>query len=162
MNPVHLHVLAGRQIQKVVAEVGVGDRAVGEVNRYLADDPRLFGSQHAAGDLYADHERVPTLLLRVYADPLEPLYLARHLTHRGEVLGVTLDDRLAHLQRVTLQLDPLYLVELLVLPKRFHVRSSHRTQCRPHSVFSIPAQRPARGSSSGATGRVWGSHPMLL
>lgn len=32
---------------------------------------------------------------------------------------------------------------------------------RPHSVLVKPAQRPARGSSSGPTGRVQGAHPML-
>jgi len=30
----------------------------------------------------------------------------------------------------------------------------------PHSVLSEPAQRPARGSSPGATGRVAGAHPI--
>src|SRR5918997_3044039 len=36
------------------------------------------------------------------------------------------------------------------------------TKCKPHSVFSIPGQRPARASSPGATGLVHGSHPILL
>ena len=30
----------------------------------------------------------------------------------------------------------------------------------PHSVFAVPAQRPLRGSSPGATRRVHGQHPM--
>ena len=30
----------------------------------------------------------------------------------------------------------------------------------PHSVFVLPAQRPARGSSPGATARVHGAQPM--
>ena len=32
--------------------------------------------------------------------------------------------------------------------------------CNPHSVLARPDQRPARGSSPSATGRVHGSHPM--
>jgi len=32
---------------------------------------------------------------------------------------------------------------------------------RPHSVLSVPAQRPARASSPSATGRVQGQQPML-
>ncbi|MDQ3503733.1 MAG: GNAT family N-acetyltransferase [Actinomycetota bacterium] len=35
-----------------------------------------------------------------------------------------------------------------------------RQTCRPHSVFAEPAQRPARGSSPGATRRVQGAQPM--
>jgi ribosomal-protein-alanine N-acetyltransferase len=35
-----------------------------------------------------------------------------------------------------------------------------RQACRPHSVFAEPAQRPARGSSPGATRRVQGAQPM--
>ena len=31
---------------------------------------------------------------------------------------------------------------------------------RPHSDFPLPAQRPERGSSPGATGRVHGQHPI--
>src|SRR5699024_11461929 len=31
---------------------------------------------------------------------------------------------------------------------------------RPHSVLFVPAQRPARGSSPSATGRVQGWHPI--
>ncbi|GAB3033453.1 hypothetical protein GCM10027078_30370 [Nocardioides flavus (ex Wang et al. 2016)] len=31
----------------------------------------------------------------------------------------------------------------------------------PHSVFEVPAQRPLRGSSPGATRRVQGQQPML-
>jgi hypothetical protein len=30
----------------------------------------------------------------------------------------------------------------------------------PHSVFSLPRQRPARGSSPGFTGLVQGAQPM--
>ncbi|CAB4731273.1 unannotated protein [freshwater metagenome] len=33
--------------------------------------------------------------------------------------------------------------------------------CSPHSVLALPAQRPARLSSPGATGRVHGQQPML-
>ena len=32
--------------------------------------------------------------------------------------------------------------------------------CRPHSTLSLPDQRPARGSSPSATGRVHGAQPM--
>ena len=32
--------------------------------------------------------------------------------------------------------------------------------CKPHSIFPRPAQRPDRGSSPGATGRVHGQHPI--
>ena len=32
--------------------------------------------------------------------------------------------------------------------------------CRPHSVLDWPDQRPARGSSPGATGRVHGQQPI--
>ena len=35
-----------------------------------------------------------------------------------------------------------------------------RHVCNPHSVLSLPAQRPALASSPSATGRVHGAHPM--
>ena len=35
-----------------------------------------------------------------------------------------------------------------------------RQTCRPHSVLVLPAQRPERGSSPGATRRVQGAQPM--
>ncbi len=33
-------------------------------------------------------------------------------------------------------------------------------KCRPHSVLSLPGQRPERGSSGSATGAVTGAHPI--
>jgi hypothetical protein len=36
-----------------------------------------------------------------------------------------------------------------------------RVSCRPHSFFTLPAQRPARASSPLATACVHGQHPML-
>ena len=53
---------------------------------------------------FMHHERVPALLLRVDADPLEALDLARHLVHGREVLRVCVYYRLAHLERVPLKL----------------------------------------------------------
>ncbi len=34
------------------------------------------------------------------------------------------------------------------------------SQWMPHSVLSVPAQRPERGISAETTGRVQGAHPM--
>ena len=42
-----------------------------------------------------------------------------------------------------------------------HCDSPFRFGCRPHSVLSNPAQRPARKSWPGLTGMVQGWHPML-
>ena len=97
LDPVHLHVLARGQIEEVVSEVRVGHGAPREVGRYLAYDPGLLGRQDAARDLDPHHERVATLLLRVDADPLQPLHLSRDGVHGREVLGVSVYDGPIHL-----------------------------------------------------------------
>jgi hypothetical protein len=76
---VHLNVLARGEVEEVVPEMRVGDRAIREVYRYLADNLRLLRAENTSGHLYADHKRVTALILRVDADPLEALDLARHL-----------------------------------------------------------------------------------
>jgi hypothetical protein len=107
---VHLDVLARREVEEVVAEVRVRDRTVCEIPGDPTYCLHLFGLQHPAWHLHAHHERVAALLLRVDANPLQPLDLARDPVHRREVLGVGLYDRLTDLERVALEFDLLYLV----------------------------------------------------
>ena len=112
-DPVELDVLAGREVGVAVAE----DRAVvgslGEgVGRHtdLAD---LGGGHHPAGHLDPHHEGVAALPLRVHADPLEPLQLARHLGDGvGALLGVGVDDGLGHLEGMAGELQLLDRVQL--------------------------------------------------
>ena len=40
------------------------------------------------------------------------------------------------------------------------VRVDDAHVCNPHSILEVPDQRPARGSSPGATARVQGAQPM--
>ena len=55
----------------------------------------------------------PPCTLRVHADPLHPLHLARYgVDGGGALLGVGVDDRLRHLEGVALQLHLLGRVEL--------------------------------------------------
>src|SRR5215212_3965664 len=100
--------------------MGVWGGPVGEVLGNSAYDPGLRRRQDSARHLYAHHESVAALLLRVDAHPLEPLDLARHLAHRREILRVRIDYRLADLERVPLQLYLLYLVEGLTLSEKPH------------------------------------------
>src|SRR5829696_996048 len=86
LDPVHLDVLASGQIKEVVAEMRVGYWAVREIERYLPDDLRLLRADNTTRYLYADHERVPPLVLWVDADPLEALDLTWNLAHRLDAL----------------------------------------------------------------------------
>jgi hypothetical protein len=121
---VHLHVLARREVQEVVAEVGVGDRTVGEVRGDPAYDLRLLGRQDAARHLHAHHEGVAALFLGVDPDPLEALDLAGNLAHGREIPGIGVYYRPVDLERVPLELYLLDLVEGLALPEKTHVESN--------------------------------------
>ena len=178
-DPVELDVLARREVGIAVAE----DRAViGALGIGVGGHPDLahLGRRHdAAGDLDPHHEGVAALALGVHAHPLETLLLARHgVDGVRALLGVGVDDRLRHLEGMAGQLELLDRVQLTDVAvgadeaeRPFSTAELHpigivqvaRHQfatCSPHSDLSRPAQRPARGSSPSATGRVVGAQPI--
>jgi hypothetical protein len=120
-DPVELDVLAGGDVEVGVAEHRVGGRAAGEGFGDLADGSRLGGVQAPAGDLDAEHERVAALSLGVQAHPFQALDLAGDgLDGLGAFPGVAVQDRVAHVQRMALELPLLDLVELLDLAEVAH------------------------------------------
>ena len=178
-DPVQLNVLPGREVGIAVAEdrALVGTLGVG-VGRH-PDLAHLGRRHHAAGDLDPHHEGVSTLALGVHAHPFETLLLSRHgVDGVGTLFGVGVDDRLRHLEGMAGELELLDRVQLTNIPVGAHeaegplptterhpigivqVSGHQLATCRPHSDLSRPAQRPARGSSPSATGRVVGAQPM--
>jgi hypothetical protein len=190
-EPVDLDGLAGGEVGVARAEdPGLG--AVGALAEGVGDHADLAdlrGGEEPAGDLDPHHEGVPALLLRVDPGPLQPLHLAGNLGDaRRPLLGVGVDDGVGDLQRVTLELPLLDLVELALRPVGIdeghgpvrpsdvqpvqliavfgHLRTAatrgllSSQTCSPHSTLSESDHRPARGSSPNFTGRVVGAHPM--
>src|SRR4029453_10390720 len=92
-----------------------------ELVRDLADGPGLVGLQASAGDLDAEHERVAALALGGQAAPLQaPAPAGAGLDGVGALLRVAVEDGVADVQRVALQLPLLDLVELLDLAEVAH------------------------------------------
>ena len=108
-----LNVLACGEVGVAVPEDGAVVGPLGEGIGRHAHLAHLGGCHDPARHLDAHHEGVAALTLRVHADPLHPLHLARHgVDRRGTLLGVGVDDRLGHLEGMALQLQLLGRVEL--------------------------------------------------
>ncbi len=77
-DPVELNVLSRGEVGIAIAEDGtvVGTFGI-RIGRH-PDLAHLGRSQDTAWHLDPHHEGIPTLTLRVHADPLEPLLLPRH------------------------------------------------------------------------------------
>ncbi len=141
VDDVVLHALAGGEAQLVVGELGD-----------VVERQPLLPADHATGDRGAHHARVVEwqLLLRAGAAYVavvllvDPVELEQDLVVVFEVgLGSLefLADRAAE-----------------VVARELDVLRGHR--CRPHSVLSVPAQRPLRASSPSRTGCVHGQQPI--
>ncbi len=176
-QPMQLDVLAGGQIGIAIAEDGAVDGTLRERVGGHSDLAELRSGELAAGGLDAQHERIAALALRVEAHPLEPLHLAGHRGDRCRpLLRVPVDDRLGDLEGVAFELPLLLLVQLTEMAVRVDepqgalsaaelhpvgiVEVTGHQPWSPHSTLPVPDQRPARGSSPGATGLVVGAQPI--
>ena len=178
-DPVQLNRLARGDI----GVLGPENRALGAVRSFAegvgrhTDGPELGCSEKAAGNLDAQHEGVAALLLRIDPGPLQPLDLSGDGGDGpGPLLRVPIEDGPDDLVRMALELllfdqaqladRPVGVDELhrpLIAPELHPIEvvlvPCHQV-CSPHSTLSVPDQRPARGSSPSATGRVVGAQPM--
>ena len=108
-----LNVLARRQVGVAIAEDRAVVRPFGEGVGRDPDLAHLGRCHDPARHLDAHHEGVAALALRVHADPLQSLLLARNRVDGGGTLfGVRVDDRLGHLEGMALELQLLDGVEL--------------------------------------------------
>jgi hypothetical protein len=118
-DPVQLNVLPGREVGVTIAENGTVVGTLGKGIGRHTDLAHLGRGHHPARHLDPHHEGIPTLALRVHADPLEAFRFARDLGDGiGSLFGVRVDDRLCHLERVPGELQLLDGVELADVPVR--------------------------------------------
>ena len=152
VHDVELHALAGRQAH----------RAVGEVGDPVERQP-LLAAQPAAGNGRPDHARVVEgqLLRRPLTTDVAIVLLvdAVELQHDLVVVaeGVGAVGELLRQGAPEEAAGPL---DVLDGHGRDYCPPTGAATCRPHSVLALPAQRPARGSSPGDTGRVHGQQPI--
>ena len=155
-HEVELHPLAGREPH----------RAVGEVGEAVLGQP-LLGGQAPARHRRPHHARVrERKLLRgagatdvaivLLVDPVE--LEQRHAVGLERVGG---GGQLARQVAAQLPAGPLDVLDAHDAPPPLMLTgTSAPLTWSPHSFLSLPAQRPERGSSPSATGRVHGQQPI--
>ena len=155
-----LHALAG----------GDPQRAVGQLAGEVVHGQVLLGGEHPAGDGGPDHAdvveaglgpgplaaHVPVVLL---VDAVELQHDLVVVVEAVAGIGQFAGDRPPQLAAAVL--DGLDLGQGHLRGGLGHVAPPPASAgCRPHSVLTMPAHRPARACSPGANGRVQGQHPI--
>src|SRR5437899_4864926 len=139
-------VAVGDDLGEVVTGVDVHDR-----ERHLRGPERLVRQVKHDDRVLAATEQQDR--------PLElPGHLAEDVDRLGlESVKLAEDDRAAHSRR---RLGRNWCRRNWCRRNWCRRNWCRRHRCNPHSVLSLPAQRPALGSSPGATARVQGAQPM--